>query len=137
MWYLIVSIPDLCTLSYFKDDKSFTKIDLRKGFRQIMVEKSSQLLTAFSTTDGSYMFKKIPFGFVNYGNTHDRMMRMILQSGITFNRMTRKLLHGWSNADNYVDDKHWDDHLFTLSETFYQSQRCRIHSETIKVSDRF
>ena len=45
-----------------------------------MVEKSSQHLTAFSTTDGSYTFKKMPFGLVN--------------SGSTFNRMMWKLLHG-------------------------------------------
>ena len=55
-----------------------------------MVEKSSQHLTAFSTTDGSYTFKKMSFGLVN--------------SGSTFNRMMKKLVHGCSNADNYVDD---------------------------------
>ena len=48
-------------MSKLKDDKFFTKIDLGKGFWQIMVEKSSQHLTAFSTADGSYMFKKMPF----------------------------------------------------------------------------
>ena len=47
----------------FKMKSFFSKIDLSKGFWQIMVEKSSQHLTAFSTTDGSYTFKKIPFGF--------------------------------------------------------------------------
>ena len=110
-----------------KDDKFFSKIDLSNGFWQIMVEKSSQHLTAFSTTDGSYTLKKMPFGLVN--------------SGSTFNRMMRKLLHGCSNADNYVGDilghtKRWDDHLVTLRDIF-TSQRCRIDSETIKMLDRF
>ena len=41
-------------MSKLKDDKFFSKIYLSKGFWQIMVEKSSQHLTAFSTTDGSY-----------------------------------------------------------------------------------
>ena len=50
------------------------------------------------------MFKKMPFGLVN--------------SGSTFNRMMRKLLHGCSYADNYVYDilghtTHWDDHFVT------------------------
>ena len=45
------------------------------------------------------MFKTMSFELVN--------------SGSTFNRMMRKLLHVCSNADNYVDDslghtKHWE-----------------------------
>ena len=109
-------------MSKLKDDKFFSKIDLSKGFWQIMVEKSSQHLTAFSTADGSYTFKKMPFGLVN--------------SGSTFNRMMRKLLHGCSNADNYVDDilghtKRWDDHLVTLRDIF---TRVRDAGLTLKPS---
>ena len=77
-------------MSKLKDDKFFSKIDLTKGFWQFMVEKSSQHLTAFSTMDGSYTFKKMTFGLVS--------------SGSTFNRIMRKLLHECSNTDNYVDD---------------------------------
>ena len=94
-------------ISKLKDDEFF--INLSKGFWQIMVEKCSQHLTAFSTADGSYMFEKMPFGLVN--------------TGITLNRILRKLLHGCSNADNYVDDilfhtEHWYDHLATLRDIF-------------------
>ena len=72
-------------MSKLKDDKFFfTRIDLSKGFWQIMVEKSLQYLTAFSMADGSNMFKKMPFGLEN--------------SGSTFNRMMRKLLHGCNNG---------------------------------------
>ena len=65
------------------------------------------------------MFKKMPFGLVN--------------SGRTFNRMMRKLLHGCSNADNYVDGhtKSWDDHLVTLRD-FYT--RVRDAGLTLKPS---
>ena len=95
----------------------FSKIDLSKGFWQIMVEKSSQHLTAFSTTKGSYTFKKMPFRLVN--------------SGSTFNRMMRKLLHGCRNADNCVDDilghtKRWDDHLVTLRDIFTRVRDARL-----------
>ena len=67
-------------MSKLKDENYFSKIDLSKGFWKIMVEKTSQHLTVFSTMDGSYTFKKMSFGLVN--------------SGSTFNRMVRKLLHG-------------------------------------------
>ena len=42
-------------ISKLNDDKFF--INLSKGFWQIMVEKCSQHLTAFSTADGSYVFE--------------------------------------------------------------------------------
>ena len=109
-------------MSKLKDDKFLSKIDLSKGFWQFLVEKSSQHLTGFSTTDGSYTFKKMLFGLVN--------------SGSTFNRMMRKLLHGCSNADNYVDDilghtRRWDDHLVTLRDIF---TRVRDAGLTLKPS---
>ena len=64
-------------MSKLKDDKFSSKIDLSKGFWQIMVEKSLQHLTAFSM-DGSYTFKKMPFGLVNSGCSFIRMMRKLL-----------------------------------------------------------
>ena len=118
-------------MSKLKDDKVFTKIDLSKGFWQIMVEKSSQHLTAFSRADGAYMFEKMPLGLVNFGST--------------FNRMVRKLLPGCSYADNYLDDilghtEHWDDHFVTLKDIFtrvrdagltLKSSKCLIGFESI------
>ena len=51
----------------------------------------------------------MPFGMVN--------------SGSTFNRMIRKLLHGCEDAENYVDDilghtKVWAPHLRMLRDVF-------------------
>ena len=107
----------------------FSKIDRSKGFWQIIVEKSSQHLTAISTTDGSYTFKTMPFGF-------KKMPFRLVNTGSIFNRMMRKLLHGCSKAHNYVDDilghtKRWDDQLVTLRDI---STRLRDAGLTLKPS---
>ena len=52
-------------MTNLKEDKFFTKIDLSKGYWQIPVAEESKHLTAFSTSDSSYQFKKMPFGLVN------------------------------------------------------------------------
>jgi hypothetical protein len=90
-------------------DKYFTKVDLAKGYRQILVAEDSRHYTAFTTESGTYQFRKMPFGMVN--------------SGATFNRIMRKLLAGCHNADNYVDDvlgrtASWDQHLDMLRDLF-------------------
>ena len=43
------------------DDKYFTKMDLIKLFWQMLMEKSSNHLTEFSTADGWYILFKNPF----------------------------------------------------------------------------
>ena len=49
MWYLIVSIPDLCNLTYFETPK------------------------------GLFQFKSMPFSFVNAGGSFCRLIRIVLQ----------------------------------------------------------
>ena len=90
-------------------DRYFTKIDLSKGYWQILMEKVSKENTAFMISDGCYQFKKMPFGMVN--------------SAATFNRMMRKMLHDLCNIDHYVDDimthtVRLEDHAKTLRQLF-------------------
>jgi hypothetical protein len=86
----IGSVEDV--MAKLKEDKFFTKIDLTKGFWQVPIVAKSRHLTAFSTTEGKYQFRKMAFGMVN--------------SGVTFNKIMRKLLSGVNGYDNYVDDVH-------------------------------
>ncbi|XP_069119292.1 uncharacterized protein [Argopecten irradians] len=90
-------------------DNYFSKFDLSKGYWQIPVEDNSRHMTAFSTSEGCYQFRKLPFGLVN--------------SGATFNRMMRKMLDGSKNTDHYVDDilghNHtWKEHIEDLRNLF-------------------
>ena len=103
-------------------DRYFTKIDLSKGYWQIMVAKESRQMTSFVVPSGCYRFIKMPFGLVN--------------SAATFNRMMRKMLAGSHNVEHYVDDilchnTTWKEHLATLRDTF---QRVREAGLTIRPS---
>ena len=105
-----------------QDDKYFSKLDLAKGYWQIPVRTEDKEKTAFVTPDGSYQFKKMPFGLVN--------------AGATFNRMMRKVMNGVEHADKFVDDllghtSTWDTHLITLREVF---ERLRDAKLTVRPS---
>jgi len=54
--------------------KYFSCLDLMSGFHQIELEKSSRDITSFSTSNGSYRFKRLPFGLKIAPNSFQRMM---------------------------------------------------------------
>ena len=83
-----------------------TKIDLSKGYWQVPMEDESKALTAFSTPSGLFLFRTRPFGLVN--------------APATFSRLMRKLLHGMTGVENFIDDiilfsDTWEEHLRTLT----------------------
>ena len=99
-------------------DKFFSKLDLSKGYWQIAVAPEDRPKTAFLSPDlGSFQFKRMPFGLVN--------------SAATFNRMMRKLLHGMSAVDSYVDDilvhtPTFEEHVRVLRELFGRLHRAGL-----------
>lgn len=60
----------------------FTVIDLYNGFHQIPVHESSRDITAFSTEQGSFRWKVLPFGLNVSPNSFSRMMNIAF-SGLT------------------------------------------------------
>ena len=68
----------------------WSKIDLCKGYWQIPLSMETKHMTAFQTTRRLFQFKAIPFGMVN--------------SGVGFSRMMRKVLKVLQNVDIFVDD---------------------------------
>ena len=102
--------------------KYFTKIDLSKEYWQIKLSENSRDKTAFSTPEGLFQFRKLPFGLVT--------------APANFSRMMRLLLKGLIDIDNFIDDilEHtveWNDHLVKLKELL---QRLRQSGLTARPS---
>ena len=100
--------------------KYFTKIDLSKGFWQIPIKETDKHLTAFTTPQGLFQFRVMPFGLVN--------------ASAIFCRMVRKLLEGLDHVESYVDDlivhtEDWDTHLTAVRNVF---ERLRCHGLTAR-----
>ena len=63
--------------------KWFTAWDLTSGYWQIMMDESSKDKTAFSTPDGHYQFKRMPFGLKNAPADFSRIMHRISNRLVT------------------------------------------------------
>lgn len=57
----------------------FTTLDLASGFHQIEIDKNDIQKTGFSTQNGHYEFKRMPFGLKNAPSTFQRVMDNILR----------------------------------------------------------
>lgn len=56
--------------------KVFSVLDLFSGFHQIPLDEDSRDITSFSTSDGSYRWKVLPFGLNVSPNSFSRMMSL-------------------------------------------------------------
>lgn len=93
----------------------FSVMDLYSGFHQVPVDPESRDLTAFSTEQGSFRWKVLPFGLNVSPNSFSRMMQL------AFSGLPPDMLF------IYIDDiivlgRSEEEHLINLRETF---RRCR------------
>lgn len=58
--------------------KFFTTLDLSSGYYQVPMAKDTKYITAFSTTDGHYQFRRMPFGLSNAPTVFTRLINEIL-----------------------------------------------------------
>jgi hypothetical protein len=84
------------------DGTYFTKIDLSKGYWQILIDPVDRYKTAFATHIGLYQWIRMPFGLVAAPAVFARMMRMLHLEEVS--------------AENFFDDilvhsRTWDEHI--------------------------
>ena len=58
--------------------KFFSTLDMTSSFHQIMLDEKSRPSTAFSTINGHYQFKRLPFGLKISSNSFQRMLTVAL-----------------------------------------------------------
>jgi hypothetical protein len=56
----------------------FATLDLRQGFHQIPLEQEARHLTAFSTPEGLYEYRRVPFGLKNSPSFFQQTMSRVL-----------------------------------------------------------
>ena len=80
----------------------FTKIDLAKGYWQILVLPEDRPKTAFATHQGLFQFIHMPFGLVSAPAVFARMMRMLHLADLSAENFFDNIL---------VHSASWSDHL--------------------------
>ncbi len=90
--------------------KVLSKLDLEKGFHQVVVREEDKEKTAFTCPFGKFQLRRMPFGLTNAPSVFQRLMDQVLVSC-------------WDFARVYIDDvlvvsSSWEVHLSHLEAVF-------------------
>jgi hypothetical protein len=73
---------DVC-LDSLSGAQYFSTFDLRSGYHQVPMREEDRDKTAYVTREGTFRFKKMPFGLCNAGATFQRLMDLVM-AGLNF-----------------------------------------------------
>ena len=105
----------------------FSTVDLQSGFFQVELTPSSRPYTAFTTSTGQYMFKRMAMGLRNSPLTFTRLMNSVL-AGLMGNSVFCYL------DDVIIASKTVHEHLDTLSEVLSRFAKAGLKLKLSKCS---
>ena len=105
--------------------KYFTSLDLASGYWQVGMAPEAQEKTTFTTHDGLYEFKVMPFGLCNAPATFKRLMENLL-AGLARDKCLVYL------DDIVVIGQTFKSHLSNLREVFHRLERAGLKLKLTK-----
>ena len=105
--------------------KYFSKIDLSKGFWQINMRESDRPKTAFSTPQGQFQWKRMPFGMKNASAVFSRMMRKLLKN------INRRDVHNFLD-DIIIATESWQEHVKAVKTVLEQLKMAGVTAKPSK-----
>ena len=101
----------------------FSCLDLWSGYWQVEVDGESKAKTAFTTNNGLFEFRKMPFGLANVPSTFQRLMQAVL-CGLQYICLV-------SLDDIIVFSQIFDNHLKHLNNGFIRRRSTNIRLKPI------
>ena len=119
-------LPDIETLfAKVSRAKYFSKMDLSKGFWQIPMNEKDKAKTAFSTPQGQFQWKKMPFGMKNASAVFSRMMRSLLDP------LNREDVHNFVD-DILISSETWEQHVESLDIVLTRLKEAGLTARPVK-----
>ncbi|GBM00287.1 Retrovirus-related Pol polyprotein from transposon 297 [Araneus ventricosus] len=107
------------TLDALNGSQWFTKLDLKSGYWQVEVRPEDREKTAFTTGQGLWQFKIMPFVLCNAPATFERLMETVLR-GLSSEACLMYL------DDIIIVGRTFEEHLNNLREVFQRLQKANL-----------
>ncbi|UYV77521.1 K02A2.6-like, partial [Cordylochernes scorpioides] len=107
------------TLDTLSGSQWFSTLDLKSGYWQVSIHPEDREKTAFTTGNGLWQFKVMPFGLCNAPATFERLMETVLQ-GIALETCLVYL------DDIIVMGKSFEEHLINLERVLQKIRGARL-----------
>ncbi|GBL99944.1 Transposon Ty3-I Gag-Pol polyprotein, partial [Araneus ventricosus] len=107
------------TLDALNGSQWFTTLDLKSGYWQVEVRPEDREKTAFTTGQGLWQFKVMPFGLCNAPATFERLMETVLR-GLSSEACLVYL------DDIIIVGQTFEEHLNNLRKVFQRLQKANL-----------